>query len=147
MRSYEAVLPVRFAEIDRAGIVYYPRFFHYLHVAFEEFFADRVGTPYPEMLDRRRVGFPTVRAECEYRSPLKYGDRIRIRVGVERIGRTSVVFLYRVRTARGLSAEARITTVCVDMDDFRPRPLPRDCRRAFEAHLSRSPGRMGRGVG
>ena len=134
MRRYEAVVPVRFAEIDRAGIVYYPRFFHYLHVAFEEFFADRVGVPYPEMIDRRRVGFPTVHAECDYRKPLRYGDRLRIGVAVERIGRTSVTFRYRIRTGRGPAAEARTTVVCVDLDSFRPRAIPRDCREAFARH-------------
>ena len=47
--EYEAEVPVRFAEIDRAGIVYYPRWFHYLHVAFEEFCADTIPLL---MLDR-----------------------------------------------------------------------------------------------
>jgi len=141
MRPYEASLPVRFAEIDRAGIVYYPRFFHFLHVAFEEFFADRVGTPYPEMIDRRRVGFPTVHAECDYSSPLRYGDLLRIRVSVERMGRTSTVFRYRIRSRRGRAAEARITVVCVDMDTFRPRSIPRDCRAAFGRHLEKAPAR------
>jgi len=137
MREYEAVVPVRFAEIDRAGIVYYPRWFHYFHVAFEEFFAARVGVPYHEMIDRRRIGFPTVRAECDYRAPLRFGDRLRIGVSVERIGRSSAVLLYRVRTARSrrAAAEARITVVCVDMDTFRPRPIPGDCRGVFERHL------------
>ena len=143
MRPFEARVPVRFAEIDRAGIAYYPRFFHYFHVAFEEFFAGRVGVPYPEMIDRRRVGFPTVHAECDYRSPLRYGDLLRIRVSVERIGRTSTVFLYRVRTGRGLAAEARITVVCVDMDTFRPRSIPRDCLRVFRRHRTGSRARRG----
>ena len=139
MREYEAEVPVRFAEIDRAGIVYYPRWFHYFHVAFEEFFAERVGVPYHEMIDRRRVGFPTVRAECDYRAPLRFGDRLKIGVSVERIGRSSVVLLYKVRTERSRTprAEARITVVCVNMDTFRSRAIPRDCRKVFETHLAK----------
>ena len=143
MRPYAASVPVRFGEIDRAGIVYYPRHFHYFHVAFEEFFADRVGVPYHELIDRRRVGFPAVRVECDYRAPLRFGDRLSIGVSVERMGRTSVVFLYRarVRGRRGPSAEARVTVVCVDMDTFRPIPIPQYCRRAFARHLAPAPRR------
>jgi len=136
MARYTARIPVRFAEIDRAGIVYYPRFFHYFHVAFEEFFADRVGVPYNVLLDRDRVGFPTVHAECDYRAPLRFGDVLRVDVSVEKMGRSSVVFLYRLRrSARARpAAEARITVVCVDMDAFRPIPIPARCRKAFLRH-------------
>ena len=35
---FEFATPVRFADVDHAGIVYYPRFFHYFHMAFEELF-------------------------------------------------------------------------------------------------------------
>jgi 4-hydroxybenzoyl-CoA thioesterase len=140
---YTASVPVRFAEIDRAGIVYYPRFFHYFHIAFEEFFAGRVGVPYNVLLDRDRVGFPTVRAECDYRSPIRFGDVLRVEVSVERLGRTSVVFLYRLRRSprAPVSAEARVTVVCVDMDAFRPIPIPPRCRRAFERHREPAPPR------
>ena len=34
--------PVRFADVDHAGIVYYPRFFHLFHLAFEELWRARV---------------------------------------------------------------------------------------------------------
>jgi 4-hydroxybenzoyl-CoA thioesterase len=142
MARYDASVKVRFSEIDRAGIVYYPRFFHYFHIAFEEFFEERVGVPYHRLLDRDRVGFPTVHAECDYRAPLKFGDVLRIGVSVERIGRSSVVFLYRLRRSAKAppAAEARITVVCVDMDTFRPIPVPARCRRAFERHRE-APGK------
>ena len=43
--------PVRFADVDHAGIVYYPRFFHYFHLAFEELFRSRMGPrAYVELL-------------------------------------------------------------------------------------------------
>ena len=68
MASYVTNLKVRFGDIDHAGIVYYPRISNYFHVAFEEFFSDRVGLPYHELLDERRLGFPAVRSEIEIES-------------------------------------------------------------------------------
>ncbi len=136
-RPYRARIPVRFSEIDRAGIVYYPRFFHYFHIAFEEFFADHVGVPYHEMIDGRRLGFPTVHVECDYRVPLAFGDVLRVEVSVARVGSSSVDFRYRIRRGRSarVAAEAVVTVVCVDMDTFRPMPVPAFCRRVFLRHL------------
>jgi len=36
--TFRSQLKIRFGDIDRAGIVYFPRFMHYFHVALEEFF-------------------------------------------------------------------------------------------------------------
>ena len=41
--AFRSKLKIRFGDIDRAGIVYYPRFMHYFHVAKEEFFAAELG--------------------------------------------------------------------------------------------------------
>ena len=62
---FRARLSVRFGDIDHAGIVYYPRFLHYFHVALEEFFSRRLGRPYHRCLDDERVGLPTVRLEID----------------------------------------------------------------------------------
>ena len=90
MTPFVFTVPVRFADVDHAGIVYYPRFFHYFHLAFEELFRQRIGgRAYVDLLDKDRVGFPAVRAEAEYRAPLKFGDTAEIELTVERLGKTS----------------------------------------------------------
>ena len=73
--SFTYRTPVRFNDVDHAGIVYYPVFFHYFHLAFEELFRARMGPrSYQELLDRERIGFPAVATECEFFSPLRFGD-------------------------------------------------------------------------
>jgi len=136
MKPYVAEVKVRFGDIDRAGVVYYPRFFHYFHVAFEEFFADRVGVPYHVLIDEKRIGFPAVRVECDYETPLRFGDVLEVGISVIRIGNSSVTFRYRVRnrTRRRSVADAQVTVACVDMDTFRPRRIPARYRRVFERH-------------
>lgn len=123
-------LPIRFADIDHAGIVYFPRFFHFFHVAFEEMWRERLGArAYVALLDEDRVGFPAVRAECDYRSPLRFGDVAEIELRVIRLGRTSVTFGYRVYRAadvdaagaelpRLLTAEGRTVSAIVDLSRF-----------------------------
>ena len=102
MAAFRHDLPVRFGDVDHAGIVYYPRFFHFFHVAFEELWRARVGArAYAELIDRDRVGFPAVRAECAFTAPLRFGDTAEIEVTVARLGGKSITFRYRIfRAAR-----------------------------------------------
>lgn len=132
--KFATELPVRFGEIDHAHVVYYPRFFHYFHQAFEEWFAQALGVSYPELVNGDRIGFPSVRIETEFLKPLRYGERVRVELEVAEIGRTSLTLRYTaVRLPDGAtSARATIKTVAID-DNFAPVPIPPVWRRRFEA--------------
>jgi 4-hydroxybenzoyl-CoA thioesterase len=125
------VTPVRFADVDHAGIVYYPRFFHFFHLAFEELFRQRMGArAYVELLDRARVGFPAVRAEADYKAPLRFGDQAEIELTVARLGARSITFRYRVyrgaedaqgdraAVTRLLAAEGKVVCAVTDLTRF-----------------------------
>jgi 4-hydroxybenzoyl-CoA thioesterase len=123
--------PVRFADVDHAGIVYYPRFFHYFHLAFEELFRARLGPrAYVDLLDRDRVGFPAVRAEADYQAPLAFGDTAEIELTVARLGRTSITFHYRVFRAadadrpRTLCTDGKVVSAVVNLDAFKAVAIP-----------------------
>jgi 4-hydroxybenzoyl-CoA thioesterase len=132
---FTARLKVRFGDIDHAGIVYYPRFLHYFHVALEEFFAGALGRPYHRFLDEDRVGLPTVHLAIDFRSPLRFGDEIGVEVRVAEIGTSSVRWRYTVTKAGGtLAAEADIVTVALDMDRFATTPVPEWLRQALAAY-------------
>ena len=64
--KFSAEFSVRFGEIDQARVVYYPRFFHYFHQAFEEWFARALGVSYPDLVLKENIGFPSVRVETEF---------------------------------------------------------------------------------
>jgi 4-hydroxybenzoyl-CoA thioesterase len=132
--KFTTELPVRFGEIDQAGVVYYPRFFHYFHQAFEEWFGQALGVSYPDLVLKEGIGFPSVRVESEFLKPLRYGERARVQVEVLEIGRTSLTLRYElVRVSDGaLSARATIKTVAIDNATFSPVPIPDAWRRRFE---------------
>ena len=123
--------PVRFADVDHAGIVYYPRFFHLFHVAFEELWRARIGPQaYSDIIDRDRIGFPAVRAECDFKAPLKFGDTAEIDVTIPRLGTKSITFRYRIYRAavppstRELCAEGQVVCAVVDLAKFVAVPIP-----------------------
>jgi 4-hydroxybenzoyl-CoA thioesterase len=119
-------LKIRFGDIDRAGIVYYPRFLHYFHVALEEFFTSELEIDYHTVIDQYRLGFPVVHLETDFSHPFNYGDQIDIEVRVLNFGRTSITFEYRA--FRKGDDEPRIVghniTVCMDMDTFKKKSIP-----------------------
>ena len=120
--------PVRFADVDHAGIVYYPRFFHYFHLAFEELWRMRIGPQaYSDIIDKDKIGFPAVRAECDFRAPLRFGDTAAIEVSVPRLGTKSITFRYRVfrdGDPRLLCAEGQVVCAVVDLARFAAVAVP-----------------------
>jgi hypothetical protein len=56
--SFVLEMPVRFAHIDAAGIVFYPRYFEMLNATVEEWFAMRTGCAFAELHLERRLGVP-----------------------------------------------------------------------------------------
>jgi 4-hydroxybenzoyl-CoA thioesterase len=125
--SFTFATPVRFADVDHAGIVYYPRFFHMFHLAFEELWRTRIGPKaYSELIDRDRIGFPAVKAECEFKAPLRFGDTAEIEVTVSRMGAKSITFRYRIykQEPRTLAAEGSVVCAVVDLARFVATPVP-----------------------
>jgi 4-hydroxybenzoyl-CoA thioesterase len=135
--AFVTLLPVRFADVDHAGIVYYPRFFHFFHLCFEDLWRARLGgAAYAELLDRDRVGFPAVRAECDFRGPLRFGDTAEVSLAIARLGGKSIDFRYQVwrvaapeaadpgRRARLHCADGRVVTAVVDLARFVAIPTP-----------------------
>jgi|SRR5712671_430259 len=124
----------RFGDIDDAGIAYYPKLLHYFHCAFEDWWADALGTPYPTVMQQQKLGLPTVRLEADFFAPVRYGDEPDFHLGVLRIGSSSVEFGFwatRGDDPRPL-CRARVVTAAVHMDTMQTRPLPDDWRERFQ---------------
>lgn len=128
--------PVRFEEVDAAGIVYFAQIVSYVHEAMEAFF-DQVEGGYARLINERRVGFPAVRLDSEFEAPLRYGDRLRIETSVKCLGTRSVTFSYRILRERDgrLCATVHHTVVTTDLDALESCAMPDDVRAVLEAHL------------
>jgi len=136
--AYTQRMDVRFADVDFARLVYFPRLFDYCHRAFEDFFAAELGIPYVRMLTERKVGFPARHAEADFRAPLRFGDVCRVVMDVVRLGQTSVTCRYRLMLGETeqLCAEVHLTQVAIHMDTLVAQPLPEDLRAQLAKHLA-----------
>lgn len=131
--TYRTTMPIRFGDEDHARIVYFPRFLHFFHCAFEDFFGDN-GIPYRESLETDQTGWPAVHVDVDFQSPLRFGDTFEVDVWVKELGNKSATFAYRGRTEGRDVATAHITVACIDMGTFRAQPIPDKYRALFEAH-------------
>lgn len=139
------VLPidVGWGHCDPAGIVYFPRFFEMFHAAMESWFGAPppagLGLPYQSVIVGRRLGFPSVHTEADFRVPTRFGERIDVELRVAKLGRTSITLDYVVRGPAGeLRATGRTVVAVMDLDPSSPThhrgcPLPDDIRAAIEA--------------
>ncbi len=137
---FRAPIKVCFSDIDNAGIVYYPRFMHYFHLAMEEFFASEMGIEYADVLHKRNLSLPTVHLESDFRRRLRYGDRISMEVRVIDIGKSSITWGYRGYRGNGLEemvVEGQNVTVCVKRDTFEKIEVPGWLRQGLTSYMER----------
>lgn len=135
--SYRVPLKIRFADVDRAGIVYYPRFLHYFHVALEEFFGSQLGIDYHVLVNEHRLGLPTVHLETDFSQPIAYGETMEVEVRVQKVGHSSVTFGYRTFKPGGSEPcnAGHNVTVCVNMDTSQKQTIPDWLRERLEHSL------------
>ena len=133
-------IKVCFGDIDNAGIVYYPRFLHYFHLAMEEFFTSEMGIDYADVLHKRNLSLPTVHLEVNFRRRLRYGDQINIEVRVISIGRTSITWGYKGYRGVGeeeMVVEGQNITVCVRTNTFKKSMVPKWMRKGLTDYIKR----------
>ena len=137
--AFRAPIKVCFADIDNAGIVYYPRFMHYFHLAMEEFFSSVMGIDYSAVLHERNISFPTVRVESDFKRRMKYGDQIDMEVKILKIGQSSITWGYRGylhEDEKVIVVEGNNVTVCVRTNTFEKIDVPPWLRNGLTGYMN-----------
>lgn len=135
MKAFETSLQVRFGHVDPAGIVYFPRIYDYLHDVFEEVWEQHVGQRYYHLLLERKMGFPLVHSEVDFKSPLHFGDRPLVSVTCFRLGRSSLGLHYVISVGDTLCVDAHLVTSCVELEGMKSIEIPSEFRTRFEQLL------------
>ena len=137
---FQKLIKICFGDIDNAGIVYYPRFVHYFHLAMEEFFSSEIGIDYAEVIHKRNVSLPTVHLEADFKRRVRYGDEINMEIRIIKLGQSSITWGYRGYRRTGekeLVIEGQNVTVCVSADTFAKREIPEWLRKPLTDYTER----------
>lgn len=114
--EYKVRRRVEFSETDMAGIVHYSNFFRYMEAAEHEFFRSLGFSVVTRQVDPP-VGWPRVRAECDYKQPLRFEDEYEVHMLVSEKKSKSLSYQFRIRKLNAQPpvevARGSLTVVCV----------------------------------
>lgn len=138
--AYTSTQKIRFDDVDGAGIVYYPRFLHLCHAAFEDFFDEVAPFSYPALISERRLGFPTVHIDADFKAPLAYGDTAIVTLAIEKVGTSSITTRYEIHRRRdsALCFVATITAVLIHLDTQKSLPITDELKAVFHRFLKQA---------
>lgn len=107
---------VEFSDTDMAGIVHYANFFRYMETAEHAFFRSLGFSIWTQQVDPP-VGWPRVRAECEYKSPLRFEDEVEVHMLVAEKKSKALTYQFRFRKLNANPpvevARGSLTVVCI----------------------------------
>jgi 4-hydroxybenzoyl-CoA thioesterase len=134
--SFETGVKIRFAHVDAAGIVFYPRYFEMLNGAVEDWFAQSLGLDFRTMHLDRHIGVPTVKLDVTFLSPSELGDDLTIRISPREIGRSSCAITVLFSGAGRDRLRAEVVLVCMDLEAQRSIAWPESVRERIQAQLA-----------
>ncbi len=92
---FEARFQTYWADVDAAGIVYFPHFFRFVEQAEEELFR-AAGKEMVRLIEANHVWLPRVEAFSKYSKPIKRGDAIRVRLTPQIKGEKTIRYDFEV---------------------------------------------------
>jgi acyl-CoA thioester hydrolase len=125
--SIEQVQRMRVAwvDTDAGGRIHFSNVFRWAEAA-ETSLMRRLG-----MLERWG-DFPRKHVEAEFHRVLRFEDEFDVRLRVDRVGRTSITYVWTLERDGEVCVSGRHTVVNVDRDG-RPEPLSDDVRAALSS--------------
>ena len=129
--SFFHQLRVRWAEVDRQGIVFNGHYLTYFDVAITEYWR-AINLPYPDGVADSGSDLYVVKTLINYKGSAEYDDVLDIGVHVSRIGLTSITFQLGIFREGNLLVEGEVVYVNADPETRRPAPVPDKLRHAIE---------------
>ena len=126
---YRAELPIRFTHCDPAGIVFYPRYFEMFNDLVEDWCRDVLRYSFPEIINNRGWGLPTVRLEVDFVASSRFGDVLTAQLSVRTVGRSSIgLDIVLVGPNDDTRVRGKVVLVLTDRKEGKAIPLPDDMR-------------------
>jgi acyl-CoA thioester hydrolase len=85
---------VRYADVDRMGVVYHARYLEWFEAARTEMMRT-MGMAYRQ-LEERGIFLPVVEAYCRYRKPVLYDELIRVKTCIGEVSKSRIRLEYEI---------------------------------------------------
>src|ERR1700689_4715047 len=98
--EYKATRRVEFSDTDMAGIMHYSNFFRFMETAEHAFFRS-LGLSIVTKKIEPPVGWPRVRAQCDFKAPLHFEDEVEIHLLVSEKKLKALSYIFKFRKLNG----------------------------------------------
>ncbi len=130
--SQEFSFPIRiyYEDTDAGGVVFYANYLKYMERARTEWLRS-AGFEQDVLAEQQNLVFAVHRVKLDYLKPARFNDLVQVTATIKKEGKASLDFYQEVRRDGTVLCKADIQIVCVDVDEFVPRPIPEDIVSAF----------------
>jgi 4-hydroxybenzoyl-CoA thioesterase len=130
------IRPVRFADCDPAGIVFFPRFLEMVNDLVEDWFAQGLGMPFSEFHMARGYGVPVVNTKVDFLKACRLGEPLSLELGIESLGGSSMVLAIRGHVGGDERLRLRHKVVIVSLAARRAVAIPDELRLRMERFVA-----------
>lgn len=132
MKDFNFRYRVAWVDTDALGVVHFSNYFRICEKTEEEFM-NSLNIPFDST---RQISLPRVKAECNYKYPLKYNNIAKITLTVKEVGKKHIKYEYQIfnETDNKLSAVCEIVVVAID-SSFKPIPIPEKLIETLKEYL------------
>ncbi len=122
-----------FSQCDTAGNVHFPRYMETMNNLVERWFLERMGVDFHAFHLIDRMGLPVANTRLDILAPSRLGEALTLEIGVETLGRSSLV----VRATGHCGGELRFTIrhrlVFISLETYRAIAIPPHLQPGLEA--------------
>ncbi len=127
---FSTPLRIRWAEVDKQGIVFNGHYLAYFDIGVTEYWR-ALGFPYPEGLTSQGSDLYVKKAAIEYHASAEFDDVVDIALRVARIGNSSMQFLLEIYRGETLLVNGELIYVNADPVTRKPARVPDVLRDAI----------------
>ena len=119
MVIHEKEIEVRYAETDQMGVVYHANYLVWLEIG-RTHLINELGFSYAG-LEKDGYISPVTNVNIDYRLPVTYGDKVKVRTWIAKYGKLRTTYGYEIVLPDGrISSTATTDHVVVKKENFRP---------------------------
>ncbi len=110
MATFQAEHRAQFSDTDAAGIVHFSTIFFWVEATEEALFR-ALKLPFLKFDGNKLSGFPRVRVECDYLSPVYRDELVVVTLSPQEIGDKKLVWGFKAQVGNRPVAQGALTTV------------------------------------
>lgn len=122
---------LRWADTDATGYLHFPRIFEIVEEAESELLR---SIKWPVSIQQAKYALPRVHVDCRFLKPIIHDSQFRLKLVVEKLGRSSIHYKFRVMDEQDQLAIDGSMTV-VTFQHGKPTEIPPALRHALEGRL------------